>query len=121
MPKPSAPSTADLEQLDRLYRAGGLGAMASPHVHYDEPHCPHPGCDQTMEWIDFKLELHGDPEGVDKPLVRCWWQGPGFAGRCPGCRGWIRFTTLRKEAIDGPEADGLPQLPDDWHGVAQFA
>ena len=28
---------AELEQLDRFYREGGLRAMASPHVHYDEP------------------------------------------------------------------------------------
>ena len=44
--------------------------MASPHVHYEEPTCPHPGCAHTMEWIDFKRELHGDTEGIYKPLVR---------------------------------------------------
>jgi hypothetical protein len=95
--------------------------MASPHVHYDDPQCPHPGCDDAMEWIDFKLEFPNDPEGIYKPLVRAWWQGTGFAGRCPRCRGWIRFTTLRKEAIDEPETALVPRLPDDWHGVAQIA
>jgi hypothetical protein len=121
MPKTTAPTDSELEELDRFYREGGLQAMASPHVHYDEPHCPHPGCGHAMEWIDFKLELHGDPEGIYKPLVRSWWQGAGFAGRCPRCRGWIHFTTLKKEVIDDPEAEGLPQLPADWHAVAQLA
>src|SRR4051794_28628229 len=83
MSKAMVPSATELEQLDRFYREGGLRAMASPHVHYDDPGCPHPGCSQKMEWIDFKLELHGDPERIDKPLVRSWWEGDGFAGRCP--------------------------------------
>src|SRR5262249_17339054 len=87
MPKSSPPTAAELEGLARFYREGGLHGMASPQVHYDDPRCPHPGCDQAMEWIDFKLELHGDPEGIDKPLVRSWWQGTGFAGRCPGMPG----------------------------------
>ena len=100
MPKASTISTAELETLDRFYREGGLRAMASPHVHYDEPTCPHPGCSHQMEWIDFKLELHGDPEGVYKPLVRAWWEGSGFVGRCPACQEWIRFTTLKMEAVD---------------------
>jgi len=111
----------ELEELDRFYREGGLRAMASPHVHYDDPFCPHPNCDHRMEWIDFKLELHGDPENVYKPLVRSWWEGTGLAGRCPSCQGWIRFTTLRMTAIDDAEASRLPRLPDDWHTVAQFA
>ena len=121
MRRSTAPTASELEELDRFYREGGLQAMASPHVHYDDPQCPHPGCDHAMEWIDFKLELHDDPEGVYNPLVRSWWQGIGFAGRCPQCQGWIRFTTMRKEAIDDPEAVGLPQLPDGWHTVAQIA
>jgi len=121
MPKSTAPSAAEREQLDRFYREGGLVTMASPHVHYDDPSCAHPGCDRSMEWIDFKLELHGDPEGVDKPLVRSWWQGIGFVGRCPGCHGWIRFTTLGKEPLEEDEAARFPRLPDDWHSVAQIA
>ncbi len=108
-------------ELDRFYREGGLRAMASPHVHYDDPQCPHPGCPRKMEWIDFKLELFGDPEGVDKPLVRSWWEGTGFAGRCPDCQGWIRFTTLNMESIGADAASRLPRLPDHWHTIAQFA
>jgi hypothetical protein len=89
MAKSTAPTASDLEELDRFYREGGLQAMASPHVHYDDPCCPHPGCDHVLEWIDFRRELHNDPEAIDKPLVRSWWQATGFAGRCPRCQGWI--------------------------------
>lgn len=120
MPK-TTPTPSELAELDRIYREGGLRAMASPHVHDDDPTCPHPDCDHRMEWIDFKLELHGDPEGIYKLLVRSWWEGTGFLGRCPNCQGWIRFTTLRMEAIDDAEASGYPRLPDDWHAIAQIA
>jgi hypothetical protein len=121
MSKASIPSPAELETLDRFYREGGLRAMASPHVHYDDPACPHPGCENRMEWIDFKLELHGDPEGIYKPLVRSWWEGRGFVGRCPSCQNWVRFTTLKMEAVDEVHATQYPQLPENWHTVAQFA
>lgn len=121
MAKASTLSPETLTELDRFYREGGLRVMASPHVHYDDPNCPHPGCDQTMEWVDFKLELHGDPEGTYKPLVRAWWDGTGFAGRCPRCRGWLRFTTLGMEAVNEMQSGALPQLLQDWHAVAQIA
>lgn len=121
MPRITTPTEADLDEVDRLYREGGLRAMASPHVHYDEPQCPHEGCGQSMEWIDFKLELFGDVEGLYKPLVRSWWEGTGFVGRCPNCRGWIRFTTRRMEVVSDEHAGRFPRLPDDWHTVAQFA
>jgi hypothetical protein len=110
-----------IEGLDRFYRAGGLRQMASAQVRYQDPSCPHLGCTHTMEWIDFQLELHGDPEAIYKPLVRAWWEGTGFAGRCPQCNGWIRFTTLRMEPLTENEAGQLPRLPDNWHAVAQFA
>ncbi len=112
---------SELETYDRLYREGGLRAMASPHVHYDDPQCPHPDCGYKMEWIDFKLELHGDPEGLDKPLVRAWWEGTGFVGRCPNCQGWIRFTKMSMEGVEDRDARRLPQLPENWVSVAQFA
>ena len=121
MSKLSTSSSADPEILDRFYREGGLRALASPDVHYDDPNCPHPGCSHQMEWIDFKLELHGDPEGVDKPLVRAWWDGRSFVGRCPNCRNGIRFTTLGMKTVPDDLADQFPKLPEDWHAVAQFA
>ena len=89
MSKASTLPQAEVELLDQFYREGGLRAMASPHVHYDDPACPHPGCDHRMEWIDFKLELHNDPEGVYKPLVRSWWEEPGSSAVVPACGGWV--------------------------------
>jgi hypothetical protein len=74
-----------------------------------------------MEWIGFKLELHGDPEGIYKPLVRAWWEGRGFVGHGPNCRNWLRFTTLGMEAVDEDRAGQFARLPDNWHAVAQFA
>jgi hypothetical protein len=114
-------SRSEVEELDRFYREGGLRAMASPHVHYDDPACPHGGCGHRMEWIDFKLELHGDPEAIDKPPVRSWWSGIGFVGRCPSCGGWVRFTTLRMTACDDQDAAALPRLPENWASIAQVA
>ncbi|HEV3237789.1 MAG TPA: hypothetical protein VGZ25_12420 [Gemmataceae bacterium] len=114
-----APSV-NIEELDRFYRAGGLRNMASPHIHYQDGVCPHPGCSQRMEWIDFQLELFGDPENVYKPLVVAWWDGRGFAGKCPTCSGWIHFTTLGMEAVQEDQAMLMPRLPENWHTVAQF-
>jgi hypothetical protein len=113
-------TAAELDELDRIYREGGLRAMASAHVHYDDAIGPQAGCSHTMEWIDFKLELHGDPEPIYKPLVRSWWEGTGFAGRCPTCRGWIRFTTRRMEALDDEQAGAYPNLPAGWENIARF-
>ena len=114
-------SRAELESLDRFYREGGLRAMVSPHVHYDDPACPHAGCTQRLEWIDFKLELHGDPEGNHTPLVRSWWEGWDLSevARMP------RLDSLH-DAWDGcprtrTSRSGLPRLPENWAAVAQIA
>ena len=112
-------SRTEIEEMDRFYREGGLRQMASPHVHYHDATCPHPGCGHKMEWIDFQLELCGDLEGIYKPLVRAWWEGKGFAGRCPTCQGWIHFTTLGMNRLD--EKQSIARLPDNWHAAAQFA
>ncbi len=111
---------AEIARLDRIYREGGLRKMASPHIHYQESTCPHAGCDHKMEWIDFQLELFGDRDGIYNPLVKAWWEGNGFAGRCPSCQGWIRFTTLGMEALTEAQAESQVKLPDHWAGVAQF-
>jgi hypothetical protein len=121
MPKSSTLSPAELEAYDRVFRDGGLSAMASSCVHYDDPGCPHPGCSHRMEWIDFKLELHADPQGIYTPLVRAWWEGRGFVERCPVCHDWIRFTTLGMEGVTDPVANQYPRLPDNWHALARFA
>ena len=121
MSKSTMLSRSDIEGLDSFYREGGLLVMASPHVHYDDAACPHHGCDQGLEWIDFKLELHGDLDRIYKPLVRSWWEGTGFAGRCPSCGGWIRFTTLGMTSIESEPEMTLPRLPENWASVAQIA
>ncbi|MFO0967752.1 MAG: hypothetical protein U0793_19495 [Gemmataceae bacterium] len=120
MQKSAVLTAQEIEDLDRFYREGGLRQMASPHIHYANGVCPHAGCGHAMEWIDFQLELFGDPEGVYKPLVKSWWEGAGFTGRCPSCGGWIKFTTLRMEALSDDEAATVVKLPDNWHTVAQF-
>jgi hypothetical protein len=113
MPKHmSALSSLDREELDSFYREGGLRQMASPRVHYHDANCPHGGCGHKMEWIDFQLD--------HKPLVRAWWDGTGFAGRCPQCGGWVHFTTLRMEPLTDDQSKRLPHLPESWHTVAQF-
>lgn len=118
---PTHPSLSEIERLDRIYREGGLRVMASPHVHYGIPDCPHAGCGHKMEWIDFKLELHGDTERIYRPLVRSWWDGVGFVGHCPACGGWVHFTTLGMTARDEEAAGRIPQLPSNWAAIAQFA
>jgi len=118
MPKNQLISSPEMEKLDRFYREGGLRHMASPHIHYHDSTCPHPGCEHKMEWIDFQRELFGDTEGIYKSLVRRWWEGIGFVGRCPNCGEWIRFTTLRMEALSDEQARQFPKLPENWHTVA---
>ena len=113
IPKQPVISPIEIEELDRFYREGGLRQMASPHVHYQKPKCPHPNCDREIEWIDFQLELFS--------AVRSWWEGTGFVGRCPQCQQWIHFTTLKMNALNDDDVADMVKLPDNWHTVAQFA
>jgi hypothetical protein len=110
------PTAEELEQMHALYRKGGEERQMAPHIVYSDPACPHPGCKQLLQAIDFRLEAHG--RGVHDPLVRAWWSDVGFAGRCPGCGGWIHFTIRGKRAITAEEASKLPQLPDNWAATA---
>ena len=121
MPRPSpdavdAPTLDDRVAMHELYLLGGRDRRMAPHVVYSEAACPHLGCDQPMQAIDFRLDDHG--RDVHDPLVRSWWNDTGFAGRCPSCGGWIHFTILGKRAINEQEAGRIPILPDDWHKVA---
>ena len=108
--------TAEQEQMHALYREGGGERRMAPHVVYSEGACPHAGCGQPLQAIDFRLEAYGPL--VHDPLVRAWWDDTGFAGRCPRCGGWIHFTIRAKRAISAEEAAQLPQLPDNWHAEA---
>jgi hypothetical protein len=106
----------ELEEMHTLYREGGKGRRQAPHVVYADSTCPHTGCDQHLQAIDFRVEAYG--RSVHDPLVLAWWDDAGFAGRCPRCGGWIHFTYRGKKPITPAEAAQLPQLPDDWHSVA---
>jgi hypothetical protein len=105
-------TAAQLDAMHEVYRAGGSAHAMAPHVVYQDSGCPHEGCQQSLQAIDFRLEAFG--RTVHDPLVRAWWSDTGFAGRCPSCGGWIHFTIRGKRAIDEPEARTLPQLPDNW-------
>ncbi|HWE40566.1 MAG TPA: hypothetical protein VG406_28720 [Isosphaeraceae bacterium] len=111
-----APAAADMDRMHDFYRQGGRERAMAPHVVYPEANCPHPGCTQALQAIDFRLGDHG--RDVHDPLVRAWWDDTGFAGRCPRCGGWIHFTIRSKRAITPDAAARLPQPPDDWHAGA---
>jgi hypothetical protein len=113
---PMALTAAELEQMHALYRQGGRERQMAPHIVYPDATCPHAGCGQRMQAIDFRLEDHG--RAVHDPLVRAWWDDTGFVGRCPQCGGWIHFTIRAKRAVTAEEAAQFPRLPDDWHAGA---
>ncbi len=114
--RPTTPIAAELEEMHSIYRRGGQARQMAPHVIYQDATCPHAGCGQAMQAIDFRLKAHG--RSVHDPLVRAWWDDTGFAGRCPACGRWIHFTIRQKRAITAEEASQLPQLPENWHAKA---
>lgn len=103
---------AQLEEMHRIYRQQGAQRAMAPHVVYRDGVCPHDGCRQNLQAIDFRLEAFG--RAIHDPLVRAWWDDVGFAGRCPSCGDWIHFTIRQKLAIDEAAARSLPQLPANW-------
>jgi hypothetical protein len=105
-------SAADLDAMHTVFRQGGAERMMAPHVVYREAGCPHAGCRQNLQAIDFRLEAFG--RAIHDPLVKAWWDDVGFAGQCPGCGGWIHFTIRGKLAIDAATAESLPKLPPNW-------
>jgi hypothetical protein len=105
-------SATNADAMHILYREGGANRMMAPHVVYREAGCPHPGCSQNLQAIDFRLEAFG--RAIHDPLVRAWWDDVGFAGQCPGCGHWIHFTIRGKLAIDEATAKTLPKLPANW-------
>ncbi len=105
-------SAAQADHMHTVYRTGGAQKLVAPHVVYRESGCPHSGCGQNLQAIDFRLEAFG--REIHDPLVRAWWEDVGFAGRCPTCGGWIHFTIRSKLAIDATAAQSLPQLPPNW-------
>ena len=108
----SWPTEAQLLRMHETYCRGSLEHRMAPHAVYPDPACPHAGCQQQLQGIDFRLEEHGQP--LHDALLRAWWTDVGFAGRCPGCGRWVHFSIRGKRAITEEEATLLPQLPDDW-------
>jgi len=113
---PPKTTAADLAAMHDVYRTGSEERVSPTQVVYQEPECPHPGCHQRLQAIDFRLEAFG--RAVHDPLVRAWWADTGFAGRCPACHGWVHFTIRGKHAVNDDEAAKLPQLPDGWFDEA---
>ena len=99
--KPASPTHEQLEAMHALYRQGGLERHMAPHIVYDHENCPHAGCTQRMQAIDFRLEDHG--RSVHDPLGRAWWDDRGFVGRCPPCSGWAHFTIRSRRACSSVE------------------
>lgn len=112
----TASTSTDVARMHEVYRSGGEQRATAHLVVYQEPECPHAGCHQRLQAIDFRLEAHG--RAVHDPLVRAWWNDTGFAGQCPACHGWIHFTIRGKRAITAEEAERLPQLPGEWFDEA---
>ena len=106
------PTEAELNEMHTDYCRGSLEYRMAPHVIYGKPGCPHAGCEQRLAAVEFKLDEHG--KAVHDALLCAWWTDVGFAGRCPGCSGWVHFTIRGKRAIAEQEARLLPQLPHDW-------
>lgn len=111
-----APTAEERDRMHDLYRRGGQGRSMAPHIVYAEAACPHAGCGQPMQAIDFRPEDHG--RAVHDPLVRAWWDDTGFVGRCPRCGGWVHFTIRSKRAVTAEQAARYPRLPDDWYSRA---
>jgi hypothetical protein len=112
---PGAPA-AEVERRLADYRRQGLKHQSMPHIvfHGSQLLCPWPGCGYRIAGIDFQLEKMNDPARYAQ-LLAGWWQGPGLAGRCPGCNQYVLFSMSGKLAVQDPAAAGLAVLPDDWH------
>jgi hypothetical protein len=115
-PFPPASTTRDPEAMHAFYRRGGQERGRAPQIVDSDATCPHVGCDERLQAIDFRLEDQERP--VHDRLVHAWWDDTGFVGRCPRCGGWIHFTIRGKRAVDDEEAARLPQLPENWHAAA---
>ena len=74
------PTAEELAQMHAKYLDRGRLRHVQPNIVYAAPTCPHTGCGQRMQAIDFRLEAYGP--AVHDPLVRAWWNDSGFAGRC---------------------------------------
>jgi len=113
---PPVPPAEEWELMHARYLRGGRGRQMAPHIDYPEASCPHPGCGDPLQAIDFRLEDHG--RAVHDRLVRAWWDDRIFVGRCPHCGGWIHFTVRARRALTTEDASTYPHLPENWYEVA---
>src|SRR5262245_27587883 len=95
-------------------------AYEAKHPHHVVYHplmqrCPWDGCGYRIAGIRFQLEqMNGDAEEQAHRLA-AWWLGPGLLAKCPGCRRWVLFDVLSKQAVPDPAHTDAPALPEDWH------
>jgi hypothetical protein len=52
-------SSAQLDEMHKLYRDEGAKRAMAPQVVYRDSGCPHSGCGQNLHAIDFRLEHSG--------------------------------------------------------------
>ena len=114
--------TVSREEIERRiaeYRRQGFERQTMPHGVYQDPFllCPWTGCGFRIAAVDFQLEKYADP-ALYAGAVTAWWQGPGIAGRCPGCGKHVLFSMTKKQPVNDPVAAALTVLPDDWHQKA---
>ncbi len=76
------PEASRSREMHDLYRSGGARRQVAPHVVYNDATCPHPGCDQRLQAIDFRLEDRD--RSVHDPLVACLVGRYGLRGPMPG-------------------------------------
>jgi hypothetical protein len=112
-------SPEEIERRIEEYRREGFKRRAMPHAVYEDPYivCPWGDCGYRIAAVDFHIEKMGDP-GLHSRVISAGWQGPGIAGRCPGCGRFVLFSLSAKQPVDDPMAAGLTVLPDDWHQYA---
>ena len=109
----------EVERRIEEYRREGFKRQAMPHGLYEDPYivCPWVNCGYRIAAVDFHIEKMANP-GLYAQIISAWWQGPGIAGRCPGCGRYVLFSLSTKQPVDDPAAAGLTVLPDDWHQYA---
>ena len=111
--------TEEVERRLAEYRRLGIEHQAMPHGVYQDPFllCPWPGCGFRISAVDFQIEKTGDP-ALYRNVLSGWWQGPGIAGRCPGCGNYVLYSMTEKKRVTEPIGPGFTVLPDDWHQTA---
>ena len=109
------PTAWELDQMHTLYRQGDQDRQMAPHIVYSDGVCPHVGCEQRMQAIDFRLEAHGR-------VLTTPWSAPG--GTIQGSSVAILVVIAGSTSPSAPaccrpqEAAQLPRLPDNSHVVA---